>query len=164
MAHVLQHLAKQIAQIFKHRFGSRRIRAHQRNGAVERVEQKMGANTRLQFGQLRLHIAWRLQLPAQHQQRYQHRSQQAACDFLETVSAATLDWPEAAEVLIFPPVPAPIQRVADVERAQMLLEASSRQALHRLLARWQPVLQQAAARTGEARVLRWALDVDPLAI
>ena len=96
--------------------------------------------------------------------RAEARSQQAACDFLETVSAATLDWPEAAEVLIFPPVPAPIQRVADVERAQMLLEASSRQALHRLLARWQPVLQQAAARTGEARVLRWALDVDPLAI
>ena len=79
MAHVLQHLAKQIAQVFKHRFGSRWIRTHQRNGAVERVEQKMRANARLQFGQLRLHIAWRPQLPAQHQQRYQHRSQQAAC-------------------------------------------------------------------------------------
>ena len=78
MAHVLQHLAKQITQVFKHRFGSRRIRAHQRNGAIERVEQKMGANARLQFGQLRLHITRRLQLPAQHQQRHQHRSQKAA--------------------------------------------------------------------------------------
>lgn len=96
--------------------------------------------------------------------RAEARSQQAACAFLDAVSAATLDWPEAAEVLIFPPVPAPIQRVADVERAQMLLEASSRQALHRLLARWQPVLAEAAAGTGEARILRWALDVDPLSI
>jgi primosomal protein N' (replication factor Y) len=53
-----------------------------------------------------------------------------------------------------------IQRVAGVERAQLLLESPSRAALQRLLAAWQPLLHAARDRT----VLRWAIDVDPLAI
>jgi len=52
--------------------------------------------------------------------------------------------------------------VADVERMQMLLESASRGALQRLLALWLPQLH--GLRATHKGVLRWAVDVDPLAI
>ena len=72
--------------------------------------------------------------------------------------------PGFAQVQCYPPVPLGIQRVANVERAQMLLESASRVALQAFLAAWQPLLlslRQGAAGKG---VIRWAIDVDPLAI
>ena len=61
-------------------------------------------------------------------------------------------------------MPLAIQRVADVERAQMLVESGSRAALQRLLAGWQPLLH-ALRRAPEGRgVIRWLVDVDPHAI
>jgi primosomal protein N' (replication factor Y) len=63
---------------------------------------------------------------------------------------------------LYPAVPPPVARVADVERMQMLLESPSRSALQRLLADWTPVLQ--VLRSDHRGVLRWAVDVDPLAI
>jgi primosomal protein N' (replication factor Y) len=59
-------------------------------------------------------------------------------------------------------VPTPVARVADVERAQLLVESPSRAALGRFLADWLPALQ--ALRAQHRGVLRWAVDVDPLAI
>jgi primosomal protein N' (replication factor Y) len=53
-----------------------------------------------------------------------------------------------------------VQRVANVERAQMLVESSSRTALQRFLAHWHEVLQA----TKEKGLIRWAVDVDPLAV
>ena len=53
-----------------------------------------------------------------------------------------------------------VQRVADVERAQMLLESASRPALQAFLAALHPVLQAQRPRG----LIRWAIDVDPLAI
>jgi primosomal protein N' (replication factor Y) (superfamily II helicase) len=53
-----------------------------------------------------------------------------------------------------------IQRVADVERAQLLVEGASRSALQRFLAQWRPALHA----TRERGLIRWAVDVDPLAI
>ena len=53
-----------------------------------------------------------------------------------------------------------VQRVANIERAQMLVESASRVALQRFLAAWQPVLRD----TREKGIIRWAVDVDPLAI
>jgi primosomal protein N' (replication factor Y) len=53
-----------------------------------------------------------------------------------------------------------VQRVANVERAQLLLESGSRPALQAFLAAWQPVLQGLRPRG----LIRWAVDVDPLAI
>ena len=91
------------------------------------------------------------------------RTQAVALAFMEAAAAQAQSLPGAEEVLVYPPVPAPIHRVADVERVQMLIEASSRVALHRLLAQWQPGLQGLAAATA-TRVMRWALDVDPLSI
>jgi primosomal protein N' (replication factor Y) len=61
-----------------------------------------------------------------------------------------------AEVEVFDPVPATLERKAGFERAQLLVRAGSRAALQPFLARWRAAL---LAR-GERRV-RWSLDVDP---
>ncbi len=63
---------------------------------------------------------------------------------------------------VYPPVPPTVARVANVERMQMLLESPSRRVLQRALAAWSPALT--ALRTRHRGVLRWAIDVDPLAI
>ena len=64
----------------------------------------------------------------------------------------------------YPAVPMTIQRVANIERAQMLVESASRTALQSFLGAWHAVLH--ATRQGEAGkgLLRWAIDVDPLSI
>jgi len=74
--------------------------------------------------------------------------------------AATLQ--EADGVIVYPPVPLPIARVADVERMQMVAESASRARLQRFLAAWTPHLQ--ALRAQSKGLARWAIDVDPLAI
>lgn len=63
---------------------------------------------------------------------------------------------------IYPPVPLPVARVADVERLQMLVESRSREALQRMLWQWHAPLH--ALRAQHKGVVRYALDVDPLAI
>jgi len=67
-----------------------------------------------------------------------------------------------AGVTVYPPVPPPVSRVADVERLQMLVESASRAVLQRMLAAWLPGLHELRAR--HKGLLRWAVDVDPLAI
>ena len=88
------------------------------------------------------------------------RTQEAARGWLD--AAAALGQTEAAtsSVMLYPSVPTPVQRVADVERAQLLVECASRPALQRFLANWLPQLQGLKS----PRVMRWAIDVDPLAI
>ena len=68
--------------------------------------------------------------------------------------------PQAPHVVIYSPVPMAIQRVANVERAQMLVEAAARPALQAFLASWRPALHDIR----EKGMVRWAIDVDPLAI
>jgi primosomal protein N' (replication factor Y) (superfamily II helicase) len=65
-------------------------------------------------------------------------------------------------VTLYPPVPPALQRLAGVERTQMLLESAQRSALQALLARWLP--QVTALKSRHKSVLRWAIDVDPLEI
>jgi primosomal protein N' (replication factor Y) len=95
------------------------------------------------------------------------RTQEAAQGFLQAATAAAhaaglpgLD----GTVVLFPPVPLAIQRVANVERAQMLMESGSRAALQRFLAAWQPVLQATRNQPAHKGLIRWLVDVDPLAI
>ena len=69
-----------------------------------------------------------------------------------------------AERMIGHARPQMVQRVADVERAQLLLESPQRAALQQVLAACQPLLH-ALRKTPEHRgILRWAIDVDPLAL
>ena len=88
------------------------------------------------------------------------RTQEAAQAFLAAAAAAATDVEAAERVTLYSPVPMGVQRVANVERAQMLAESTSRTALQRFLAGWHPVLQA----TKEKGLIRWAVDVDPLAI
>ena len=68
----------------------------------------------------------------------------------------------SAGLTVYRPVPPYVARVADVDRMQMLLESPSRAVLQRALAGWLPQLP--ALRARHKGLLRWAVDVDPLAI
>jgi len=68
------------------------------------------------------------------------------------------------QVSLYPAVPMGLQKVADVERAQMLLESPSRKHLHRALSRLQDVLHTLRADPAHKGLIRWLVDVDPQAI
>jgi primosomal protein N' (replication factor Y) (superfamily II helicase) len=96
--------------------------------------------------------------------RAEARTQEAAQAFLQTATEAAGDPASGVvafeHVTLYPGVPMTIQRIANVERAQMLIESQSRAALQKFLSSWQPVLR-ATKVTG---LIRWAMDVDPLSI
>jgi len=94
------------------------------------------------------------------------RTQEDAQAFLRAASQAARDaqLPGLDDVFLFPPIPMTIQRVANVERAQMLLESLDRTALQRFLHAWQPLLHQLRAQPEHRPLVRWLVDVDPLAI
>ena len=92
------------------------------------------------------------------------REQAVAQGFLNLAADQAEALPGADLVTRYPAVPLAIQRVANVERAQMLIESPSRAALQRLLAAWQPLLHE-LRRTPEGKgVIRWLVDVDPHSI
>ncbi|MDR7096919.1 replication restart helicase PriA [Hydrogenophaga laconesensis] len=92
------------------------------------------------------------------------RSQQAAQAYLNAAAQAADGLPHRDEITLYPAVPLTIQRVANVERAQLLVEASSRGALQRFLSAWQPVLLECRALPQARGLIRFAVDVDPLSI
>ena len=94
--------------------------------------------------------------------RAEARSADAAAAFLRAAAEVCATLAGAGDVMVYPPVPPPIARVANIDRMQMLVEAASRSALQRLLAAWLPPLH--LLRAQHKGVLRWAVDVDPLAI
>ena len=55
-------------------------------------------------------------------------------------------------------MPLRIVRVANIERAQLLLESASRVALHRFMVQWLALIREQAPR------LRFLVEVDPLEI
>ncbi len=61
-------------------------------------------------------------------------------------------------VWLLGPIPAPMERRAGRSRAQLLLQAASRAALHQLLNHWAGALEGVK----EGRKVRWSLDVDPV--
>ncbi len=66
--------------------------------------------------------------------------------------ALSADWPG---IRLFSPVPMPIQRVANLERAQLLVESVQRKQLHQFLDHWLAALRAIKGR------IRWQLEVDP---
>jgi primosomal protein N' (replication factor Y) len=89
----------------------------------------------------------------------------AARTFAQTEMAAWDGWAEALEqVFLYPAVPMAIQRVADIERAQMLIECPSRATLQQFLTAWQSVLHATRSQPECKGLIRWAIDVDPLLI
>jgi primosomal protein N' (replication factor Y) len=100
--------------------------------------------------------------------RAEARTQEVAQGFLNLASQAAAQHEETAVLLthltVYPAVPMSMARIADTERAQMLIESNSRSALQKFLNAWQTVLHQTKALPECKGVLRWAIDVDPLAI
>ena len=100
------------------------------------------------------------------------REQSVAQAFLNHANAqlqsleglGTQDASALAEVSVYPAVPMSIQRVANVERAQMLIESASRKALHRVLELLQEQLHASRSEPQHKGLIRWLVDVDPLAI
>jgi primosomal protein N' (replication factor Y) len=92
--------------------------------------------------------------------RAEARTQEVAQAFLQAAADAAPGLEGSGHVVVYAPVPMTVQRVANVERAQLLLESGSRPALQAFLAAWQPVLHSLRMRG----LIRWAVDVDPLAI
>lgn len=94
------------------------------------------------------------------------RTQEAAQAFLNAATqvAREAKLPYLDEVFIYPPIPMAVQRVANVERAQMLLEAANRSALLRFLNAWQQYLHWLRTLPEHRPLVRWLVDVDPLSI
>jgi primosomal protein N' (replication factor Y) len=104
--------------------------------------------------------------------RAEARTQEVAQGFLNAASTGAQDTLAAqagfeevmARITLYGAVPMTVQRVANVERAQMLVESGSRAALQRFLAAWQEILRQTRTDPAHKGLIRWAIDVDPLTI
>jgi primosomal protein N' (replication factor Y) len=96
--------------------------------------------------------------------RAEARTQQAAQAWLRLAAEAGAGLPGHERLTLYPAVPMAIQRVANVERAQMLIESPSRPALQAFLAAWQPSLHALRTHPETHGLIRWAIDVDPLTI
>jgi primosomal protein N' (replication factor Y) len=98
--------------------------------------------------------------------RAEAKTQGAAQAFLNLAAKdeATATLPGREQVMLYPALPATLQRLANVERAQLLVESPSRKALQQFLAAWQEVLQHTRAHPEAKGLLRWAVDVDPLGV
>ena len=79
---------------------------------------------------------------------------QIALDFLQP-AAECADHPG---ITVNDPIPMTLTRVANVERAQLLVESASRPALQAFLKTWMAVLRQTKTRA------KWSLEVDPVDI
>ena len=99
-----------------------------------------------------------LELPPATRQvllRAEATTMDAALAFLQRAAALA---PDMADVSVFGATPAAMARVANLERAQLLIQSASRLALQAFVRDWRPQLDGI-----RPRVARWSLDVDPLA-
>ena len=83
------------------------------------------------------------------------RKVENALDFLRQAIAAI---PKPQAVIINEPIPMAMMRIANIERAQLLVESTSRGRLQGMLKEWLPVLRN--MKTG----VRWHVEVDPMSI
>ena len=77
---------------------------------------------------------------------------------LAFLSEAVESIPDRYGVMVNEPIPMAMMRIANMERAQLLLESASRLALQRMLKAWLPVLR------GKKSAVRWQIEVDPMTI
>ena len=94
--------------------------------------------------------------------RAEARDAAVAQAFLRAGADTAAAMAEAEGVMIYPPVPPTMQRVAGIERMQMLVESAARARLQRFLTAWLPKLHE--VRATHKGLARWAVDVDPQAI
>ncbi len=80
-----------------------------------------------------------------------------AMAFLANASALS-KMAECPDIMVYDPIPMKMARLANLERAQLLVESASRPALQAFLPRWREAIERVKA---PAR-LRWHIEVDPL--
>ena len=104
-------------------------------------------------------------LPPFSHQAVMRAEASAAADAIRFLAAARHDGSSLLDamdadhgIVLYDPVPMTVARVANVERAQLLIEARSRPVLHRFLDTWLAALQAQRPR------LRWHVEIDPLDI
>lgn len=90
----------------------------------------------------------------------QDKSIQKALEYLQTMVGLAREHlaSNLGQITIYDPIPLRIVRVANIERAQLLLESPSRAALHRFMPLWLQLIREHAPR------LRFTVEVDPLEI
>jgi primosomal protein N' (replication factor Y) len=86
--------------------------------------------------------------------RAEARSLEGALEFLHQAASLL----QGQHIVINEPIPMTVTRVANVERAQLLVESASRPALQSFLKTWMPELR--AIKTS----VKWQLEVDPVSI
>ena len=94
--------------------------------------------------------------------RAEAKTEDVAEAFLRAARDLARQYPEAADVMFYAPVPPSVAKVAGFERRQMLIECASRATLQRLLALFTPELP--GLKNAHRGIVRWAIDVDPLGI
>lgn len=90
-----------------------------------------------------------------------HAQLERALAFLQSARNRADACRMAAEVQLHDPVPMSMVRVFNRERAQMLVESTSRLALQRFISEWVQTFSDAVA---DAKGVRWQLEIDPLRI
>ncbi len=83
------------------------------------------------------------------------RKIETALDFLREAAASM---PYKDGISVNEPIPMAMMRVANMERAQLLVESGSRTLLQRMLREWLPRLR------GRKTNVRWYIEVDPMTI
>ena len=100
--------------------------------------------------------------------RAEARTQEVAQAFLEAARHSGLQLSPVKDagpgITLYPVVPMTLQRVANIERAQMLVESDSRATLLRFLSAWHEVMHRSQTLSAHKGLIRWAVDVDPLSI
>lgn len=91
----------------------------------------------------------------------EHGQLERALAFLQAAREEAGRCPLAVEVQLHDPVPMSMVRIANRERAQMLVEAPSRPVLQRFVSEWVQTFGEAGARV---KGVRWQLEIDPLRI
>jgi len=86
--------------------------------------------------------------------RAEARELQTALEFLQAAAALA----DHAGITVNEPIPMTMTRVANVDRAQLLVESPSRPALQAFLKTWIPALREMKVRA------KWTLEVDPVDI
>ncbi len=86
--------------------------------------------------------------------RAEAKTMDAALAFLQRAAALA---PDDVNVSVFSATPAPMARVANLERGQLLIQSANRLALQKFVRDWRPQFDGI-----RPRVARWSLDVDPL--
>jgi len=90
-----------------------------------------------------------------------HAELERALAFLQSARNRADACRMAPEVQLHDPVPMSMVRVANRERAQMLVESTSRIALQRFISEWVQTFGEALS---DAKGVRWQLEIDPLRI